>query len=374
MKKANRLVFFLLAAMLMICLAACGSEANNSQESEGVPETDGKRTITDSLGRKVEIPATVKTIVPLGNTPRMITYLGLADKVVGIGSCEIAESPVMAYAYINIDKWKDLPNVGTDAMGETSYYPETIIEANPDVILCTYGQDVVEDLERQIGLPVVAVAPSTLFDEDFNQSLRILGEVCHVSDRAEEIISFIDQCLNDLQRRTADIPDDKKPTVLAAAATFAGSHGIEGIYANYPVFKTIAAKDVAIGVTDKVGGVLVDKEKIIDWNPDMIFLDFSGVELVKNDYAENPDYYAQLKAVKNGNVYQWPNSTWHWSNVEIPLVSAYYLSFMLYPEAFSDIVFEEKAREIFEFFLGEENYLSTLESVGAGYGKVVLGE
>ncbi|WP_157677375.1 hypothetical protein [Dehalobacterium formicoaceticum] len=103
-------------------------------------------------------------------------------------------------------------------------------------------------------------------------------------------------------------------------------------------------------------------------------MDFSGVELVKNDYAENPDYYAQLKAVTNGNVYQWPNSTWHWSNVEIPLVSAYYLSFMLYPEAFSDIVFEEKAREIFEFFLGEADYLSTLESVGAGYGKVVLGE
>ena len=97
------------------------------------------------------------------------------------------------------------------------------------------------------------------------------------------------------------------------------------------------------------------------------------MELVRTDYAENPGYFEQLQAVKNGNLYQWPNSTWHWSNVEIPLVSAYSTGILLYPEAFADVDFEEKASEIFDFFLGQPDYLSVLEEAGAGYEKVTLG-
>ena len=96
--------------------------------------------------------------------------------------------------------------------------------------------------------------------------------------------------------------------------------------------------------------------------------------LINTDYAENPGYFEQLQAVQNGNLYQWPNSTWHWSNVEIPLVSAYYVGTLLYPEAFADIDFEAKASEIFDMFLGEPDYLTVLETAGAGYGKVTLGE
>ena len=60
--------------------------------------------------------------------------------------------------------------------------------------------------------------------------------------------------------------------------------------------------------------------------------------------------------------------------MEIPLVSAYYVGSLLYPEAFEDVNFEEKASEIFDTFLGEPEYLSVLEEAGAGYGKITLGE
>jgi iron complex transport system substrate-binding protein len=380
--KHKRIYALLLAGILLFSLCACSNSDNSTvtdspasettdTEDEGAAET---RIVTDALGREVEIPVEVKTIVPLGNTPRMVAYLGVADRVVGIGECETADSPIKAYAWVYQDLWADLPNVGTDALGETAYYPEAIIAANPDVILCTYTQDTVEDIAAQTGIPVIAVGQGTLFAEDYDEALRILGEVCGVSDRAEELISYIDNCLDDLTQRTADTDDAEKPTVLAAAATFSGSHGIEGVYSNYPVFSTIDANDVAVGISDKVGGVLIDKEKILEWNPDMIFLDASGVELVQADYAENPDFYAQLKAVETGNLYQWPNSTWHWTNVEIPLVTAYYTGKMLYPEAFADVDFEEKASEIFDLFLGVPDYLDVLEEAGVGYTTVTLGE
>ena len=378
MKKT--MLIFLSAVLMLSLLAGCGKPADKPDTAPDASPQSGselqteERTIIDALGREVKIPAQVKSIVPLGNTPRMVTYLGVADRVVGIGECEKADSPIKAYAWVSAKYWEGLPNVGTDAMGETAYYPEVLIETNPDVILCTYAKDVVEDIAKQTGLPVVAVGQGTLFGEDYEQSLRILGEVCGVSERAESIISFINTCLDDLSQRTKDVPDDKKPTVLAAAATFSGSHGIEGVYSNYPVFKIIAANDVALGISEKVGGVLIEKEKVLDWNPDMLFLDFSGAELVKTDYAQNPGFYKQLKAVTDGNVYVWPNSTWHWSNVEMPLVSAYYTAILLYPEEFADVDFETKAAEIFGFFIGDGQFLQVLEQAGAGYGKVDLGQ
>ena len=373
MKMFKKTAAFLLAAAVALSLCACGQAP--AQETPETTDTGTEtRTITDALGREVTVPAAVEKIIPLGNTPRMITYLGLADKVVGIGDCEIAESPLQAYAYVNRELWKDLPIVGSDSMGETSYYPEELIQAAPDVIVCTYGLDTVQDIERQTGLPVVAVTDASLFTPEYEDSLRILGEVCGVSERAEAVVEFINNCIADLRARTENIPDDDKPSILAAAATFKGSHGIEGVYSNYAVFDVISVNDVTRGMTDTgvAGGLLVDKEQILAWDADLIFLDYSGVELVRQDMAENPDFYTQLKAFRNGDVYQCPNSTWHWSNVEIPLVSAYYMGSLLYPEAFADVDFEAKAAEIFEFFLGQPDFLNTLAEAGAGYMKLDL--
>ncbi|MEZ4357828.1 MAG: ABC transporter substrate-binding protein [Eubacteriales bacterium] len=370
MKKS--IVFIMTIALVMCVFAGCGS----TETADSTTSTDsGTRTITDAVGREVEIPSTVERIVPLANTPRMIVYLGLADKVVGIsGFDESTLSPLQAYAYANKDLWADLPVCGTDSGGATDYYPEEIINADPDVILCTYTAELADDIQRQTGIPVVSVAMGTLFGEDYEEALRILGDVCGVEDRAEEVINYINTCLTDLETRTASIPDEDKPTALAAAATFKGAHGIEGVYYQYAVFEAIAANDVTEDTSNTSGGVLVDKEQVIGWDPEYIFFDYSGVTLVETDYDENPGFYAQLTAVKNGDLYQCPNSTYYYSNLEIPIVNCYYIASILYPDQFSDIDFEEKASEIFEFFIGDGDYLSKLESIGAGYGKVTLGD
>ena len=197
-----------------------------------------------------------------------------------------------------------------------------------------------------------------------------------VRDRAETLIRYIDDSLADLAARAATVSDEGKPTVLGAGATFKGSHSIDGVYINYSVFEVLAANDVAEEMADQSGssGVMVDREQILDWDPEIIFFDSGSMGLINADYEENKGYFEQLQAVQNGNLYQWPNSTWHWSNVEIPLVSAYYVGTLLYPEAFADVDFEEKASEIFDMFIGQPDYLSVLEASGAGYGKVTLGE
>ena len=361
-----------LLMLLPLAFTACG--APTEPVSPSGTEHAESRTIIDAVGREVTIPTTVDTIVPLGNTPRMVVYLGLADRVVGIPECCVAESPIMAAGYVHREAWDALPRCGTDAMGETAYYAEEIMLAHPDVILCTYTADVADNLQAQTGIPTVAVSQGTLFGDDYDESLRLLGDVCGVTDRAEAVITYIDDCLEDLSSRTEGVADSDKPTVLAAGATFKGGHSIDGVYLNYPVFSILHARDVAVDVELETvaGGVLVDREQILSWDPEMIFFDSGSMELIRNDYAESPGYFQHLQAVANGRLYQWPNSTWHWSNVEIPLVTAYFTGTLLYPEQFADVNFEEKASEIFDFFLGEPDYLQVLAEAGAGYGPMTL--
>ena len=373
MRKLNKsMVLIILVVFIVGLMAGCGSNNQAVTTPEGA-ET-ASRTITDSVGRQVTIPSAVEKIVPLGNTPRMIVYLGLADKVVGIGGMNKDNiTPLTAYAYVNKDRWADIPLVGTDAQGATDYYPEQIISVQPDVILCSYTAELAEEIQTKTGIPVVAVAMGTLFESDYEEALLLLGDVCGVKERAEEVIAYINANLADLKTRTADVPDGNKPTVLGAAATFKGLHGIEGVYTKYAVFEAINANDVTKGISEQSSGVLIDKEQVIGWNPQYIFLDSGGVGLVKNDYEKNPDFYAHLRAVKNNNLYQYPSSTSYYSNLEISLVNSYYAGSILYPEQFKDVVFADRAAEIFEFFLGDGDYLSTLEAAGAGYGKVRLG-
>jgi iron complex transport system substrate-binding protein len=377
----KKLASLLLILGILLSLCACG--AANQPAPTAAAETTAEpteepaaeletRIVVDGLGREIEVPAKVETIVTLGNASRMATYLGLADKMITVTSGDNNDSVVMAYGYYNHDIWADLPVCSSGGYGEIN--PEVIIEASPDVILCTFEEDIVANIEEQLGRKVVAAPQGTLFAEDYEHALRVFGEACGVSDRAETVIAFIQECLADLDSRTSSIADDNKPTALCAAATFRGGHGIAGVYANNAVFATVNAKDVTVGYIDAQKGVEVDKEQVLEWNPDLIVLDASNLGLVENEYAEDPAFFESLNAVKNGELYQWPNSTSNYTNVEIPLVNAYYIGSVMFPEAFADVDFETKAEEIFRFFLGHDGYLSVLNNAGMGYGSVVLGK
>lgn len=381
----KKLIALLMACVMAFGLCACGSsapaatpaaEAPAAEAPAAEPATEAPTTqiVVDSLGREVEVPLEVNRIVALSNVPRMVVFLGLADKVVGYSGMKPDKvTPQTAYAYAAKDIWADVPIVGTDAGGNTDYYPEQIIAVQPDVILCGYAQEAAEQLYAQTGIPVVSVALGNLFQEDYNEALRLIAKVCGVEDRAEEVINYINTCLEDLDARTRDIPDDEKPSCLSAAATFKGAHGIEGVRVNDQVLAAVNANDVTAGQAEGEKSREVDLEQILAWNPDFIFCDYGGVKLVQNNAAENPDFFAQLTAYNNNQIYQYPSSTSYYANVEIPLANSYFVGKLLFPEQFADIDVTEKANEIFNFFLGVDNYMEILEDSGSGYTTVDFG-
>ncbi len=299
------------------------------------------------------------------------------DKVVGVEQGEHETDTekinvVKAYGHTYKNTWQDKPIVGEGGSGGYTPYEEEIINAAPDVIIAGYSKEDADSLQQKTGIPVVAINSGTLFGDDYDDALEVIGEVMDVEDRAEAIIDYIDEVQDEMKEKTKDVPDADKPKVYTGAVSFKGGHGIEGTYSNFPIFTVMNANDVCKGLSDKVNGMTIDKEKVLEWNPDVIFLDPNNKSFVKEDMNANPDYYKQLKAFNDNSVYTCIGYNWYHTNIEIALADTYYVASILYPEQFKDVDPVEKAKEIFKFFLNNDTYYDDLDAAGMGFGNYNL--
>lgn len=172
--------------------------------------------------------------------------------------------------------------------------------------------------------------------------------------------------------RTAGIPDGEKLKAYTGAVTFSGRHGFGGTYSDFGPFTVINAVNVADKDTEE-GYYEADLEKILGWNPDIIFLDPGNMNLVNEEYAKNPDYFNSVRAVREGRVYTMPSFNNCSMNISYALMDAYYAGIVLFPEQFSDIDIAKKSEEILTLFLGKNIY-DTMAAGGLYYGKITIGK
>ena len=345
--------------------------------------------------RDVEIPANAERIIAIGSMgPRMAAYLDVVDMLIGTELID-ASSMSVRYDYSPVyhDAMRKLPVIGTGGgSGENNAYPEEIIMLDPDVIIAGFSREACEELQRQTGIPVVSIRyrADGFIDEGFYRSLRLFADVVGAEERCEEILSYIDECKADLQKRTESIAIEDKARVYAGAVTFNGRHGFAYTYVNFPPFDAVNALNVADELADsQIGsaeaeaekngtayigsnGFEVDPEKIMEWDPDIIFLDPGNMDLVNDEYRANPAFFDSLRAIQDGEVYTMPSTNAAGPNITYLLMNAYYAGIILFPDQFSDIDFRSKCAEIMEMMLGKDFY-SEMEDGGLYYGKITIG-
>ena len=325
----------------------------------------------DAAGRTVEIPAEVDQVVCVGvGALRYTCYVGGADRVIGVEDYETKPGMSRLYNYVNFDKFKDLPVIGTN--GEP--FVEEIVGVDPQVIvMSSYAKQDADELSEKTGIPVVVVPGSdTTLDDKAYETIRILGELYGLEDRAETLTAYLRGVQKDLDDRTASIPEESKPACYVGGVSFKGQHGFEGTEAYYGPFELIHAKNLA-NTTDQTGAFNIDVEQVLAWDPDVIFLDFNGMSLIKEDYEAHPDFYNALTAVQEGKVYSQISFRSSASNLETALADAYYAACIMFPEAFSDVDPVEKAGEIFEALLGTNPY-EDLKGAGYEFRPITIGE
>ena len=381
----KKLLSILLALSMVFAMATCAL-------AEATPET---RTVVDVWNREVEIPYEVNSIVCLGSMgPRFAAYLDVVDMMVGAEDMDIEKMSVrFDYSPVYHEQLKTLPSVGPGGgSGENNGYAEAIIQAQPDVIIAGYNEDDCNELQAQTGIPVVSIRYRTkgFIDEGFYRSMRVFAEVVGAQERCEEVLSYVDACKADLNDRTKDVPDEDKPRAYTGAVTFNGRHGFAFTYVNFPAFTAVNALNVAdVLLEERTGeaaaeaaasgkayigndGFEVDLEQIIAWDPDIVFLDPGNMDLVNDEYANNPGFFDSLRAIQEGQVYTMPSTNAAGPNVTYLLINAYYAGTILYPEQFADINLEEKAGEIMELMLGED-FFDQMQEGGLYYGTITIG-
>lgn len=334
-------------------------------------ETEETRVIVDSMDRSVEIPADVQRIVCVGvGALRYTCYVGGADRVVGVEDYETKPGMSRLYNYVNFDRFQDLPVTGTN--GEP--FVEEIVNVEPQVIVMSaYAKQDPDELSQKTGTPVVVVPGSdTTLDEKAYTTIRILGELYGLEDRAEALTSYLLGIQEDLEQRTVSIPDDQKPSCYVGGVSFKGHHGFEGTEAYYGPFELIHANNLA-NTTNQTGAFNIDVEQVLAWDPDLIFLDFNGMKLINEDYEAHPDFYQALTAVQEGKVYSQISFRSSASNLETALADAYYAACVMFPQQFRDIDPVEKAGEIFTMLLGSNPY-DDLKGAGYEFRPIVIGE
>jgi iron complex transport system substrate-binding protein len=355
-------------AMILLAALCLGLFAGCSKPEE---KQENTRTITDSKGRQVNVPEKVESIVCVGvGALRYTCYMGSAELVVGVEDYETKVAMSRLYNYINFDKFKDLPVIGTNGQP----YNEEIIKLSPQVIVMSaYASVEADDLQNKTGIPVVVVPGSdTTLDDAAYETIRIMGELYGKESKATELTAYLKGIQKDLDDRTKNIPDSEKPSVYVGGVSFKGHHGFEGTEAGYGPFALIHAKNLA-DTTGQSGAFNIDLEQVLSWDPDIIFLDFNGMSLINDDYAKNPGYYNALTAVQEGSVYSQISFRSSASNLETALADAYYAACVMYPEQFQDVDPVAKAGEIFETLLGANPY-ADLKEAGYEFRPIRIGE
>ncbi len=329
---------------ILFFLSSCG---NTDRPATGDPVV-----VTDLLGREVVVPDNIERIIGLrAGALRLLVYMDAVQLIAGVEQSEKRGKKPYLKAYPEL---MQLPSIGP-AMGGDA---EMILNAQPDVIFITYTtrQDA-DMLQRKTGIPVVALECTDLGtdNETLFASLKLIGQVINKEERADLLISYITNNINELEKRTSKVSKYNKPSVYTGGLSYSTSYGISATHSRFAPFMFVNANNVASSIderlTSHVRGTFVDIEKLMLWNPDYIFIDESGLQMVRKDINKKPVLRSSLKAIKNNNIFCLLAYNNYATNYEYVLLNAWYIGKQLYPAEFEDININKKAEELlYQFY------------------------
>ena len=408
----KKILSLLLALVMIFALAGCGQTApapapapaaeeptpaaevpapaaeEPAPAEAPAPAEPQEITITDMIGREVAVtPGSYKRVVCIGaGALRMYSYVGdvaLLCGVEDIDNTTHAERPKMfdsvarPYMLAYGDTFAALPSCGVGGPQAQTAEAEKILACDPDIVISEYEDVEKEDaLQEQLGVPVVTLkmGPGGVFDENFLGTLRMLGVIFGEEEKAESLVSFIESERAEIEKRTADVPEEQKPAVYICGLGNWGTtnHLMTGTE-KYIGFKVANIKNAVTGV-DGPAIQAIEEEKFVAIGEDMdiIIMDAAAVKNIKPLYAENPAMFDTCKAWRDGEVYLEMAYNAYYTNCEIALINTWFLAKTVYPELFEDIDMTAKTNEVTQAFFGmdlSEQIFAAPSSFG-GYQKL----
>ncbi|WP_255475178.1 ABC transporter substrate-binding protein [Pseudocitrobacter sp. 73] len=324
-----------------------------------VSPAEAERTLTDQLGRQVTLPDTVNRVVVLQHqTLNLLVQLDAGKDVVGVLSSWKKQ--------LGPDFARFLPTLSSLPMpGDlTQVNIESLLALRPQVVfVANYAPAAMIQQIQNAGIPVVAISlredaageknkmnptmadEEHAYDEGLKQGIRLIGEVVNREKQADELIRYTFNARQKFNAPVADIPEDKKVRVYMANPDLNtyGSGKYTGLMMQHAGAMNVAAATVK-------GARQVSLEQVLQWNPQVIFVQDRYPEVVK-EITTDPQWQG-IDAVKNHRVWLMPEyaKAWGYPMPEALAIGELWMAKKLYPERYKNVDVDAQAQDYYQRF------------------------
>jgi iron complex transport system substrate-binding protein len=347
----KRLLWIL--ATLSLVLSACRGAASETSTSA--------LTIEDARGREVAFEEPPQRIVIAGKANFMLNdtvYLfpeRARERVVALTRAS------QGHAFIKLldpqaeEKLRFRVDAGADVLAS----------AKPDVVLLkSFMADSIGSTLETLEIPVLYLDFET--PAQYDRDLVILGQLFADPERADEVWSFYETRMEDVQAATSDLAEAEKPRVLMLQYSDRGGE---------VAFKVPPATWIQTEMVERAGGVpvwsetapgggwvVVNLEQIAAWDPEQIYLInyFSNVDETAEKLRADPQWQ-QLQAVQQGQLHAFPKDFYSWDQPDTRwILGLMWLTEHIHPQLL-DIEIEDELYAFYERLYGMDTETVTSE-------------
>ncbi|UOQ83327.1 iron-hydroxamate ABC transporter substrate-binding protein [Gracilibacillus salinarum] len=307
-KLKNKWLVLLMAALLVF-LAACGSEEDdsasdssgdsNTEESNTEESESDTRTVTDAMGHEVEIPA----------NPERVIASYLEDYLVALGITPVAQWSVRDGSDVQGYLQGDLGDVLT-IPSELPY--EAVTSFEPDLLIMDSASMVEDNKYEQYSKIAPTFVVGSEENNDWREEMKTIGTVFGMEEKANEVLDEYEAKAADAKEQIQSAIGDES---VAALWLFADTFYIvsENLSSGDLLYNDLGltAPDVVSEISESTTANWseISLEKLAELNADHIFLINSQQE--EGSAMLEESIWKNIPAVKNGNVYEYSReSSW----------------------------------------------------------------
>ncbi len=310
------------------------------------PEAE-TRTITDMIGRRVEVPSQIIRAMPLSSDiTGVLMALGAGDQLAAVDSMTPGNANLLAA----FPELADLP--APCAFFDAN--AESILAVDPDVVLTVSWQRDPDRLQEMMGIPVVCIDLNL-----YAPTIRFLSEIMGAEERADEIVGYYQERLAAIHEALQDVPRAERTRIYVAGNDMMSTYGAESTW-HYEVLDA-GGVNVAAALTGG-GSQGVSMEQIMLWDPQVVVLDNACQDDVE-DVLTDPRW-AGISAVQEGRVFRAsPGYIGPWGRPHLESAMArVWLADRLYPDTL-DLDIAAEAATFYERVYGREFGDAELEAI-----------
>lgn len=309
-----------LAAVLLLLFAGCGNGAR--VESDGDVFYRG----TDDDGTEIVLKEKPRRIVSLGlSTDEILLAIAPPEQIAALtsyaadpGLCSMTEAAQAVSVKIK-DK-----------------SPESVLALDPDLVLVTDGvpKELADSL-RDLGISVFVFHTPKRIDGIFAH-IETIGQMIGQEENAAALIAEKRALLAEVEGRVGDIPEEKRPIVVAFA--FSGVFGRkDGLFDDMCRHASLRNGAAMVGLTAETS---VSMEQVVALNPDVFLLptwsaEGKTTEEFRDKLRRDP-LFLHVKAVQENHLYVVPDY-YRYSASQNAVNGVYELARAVYPERFADV-------------------------------------